>query len=1729
MRKLFGKKNDDKKKEEEKKKEEKKKEEKKAVEKRASLKETQSLPQNFDPPKAKPKPAPVIQPSATQTITTSNTITDPNTELQEGEVNQGQQEELLDEQPLIEMKKGDYNVHILIEEVKNLVPVKENTPPVPRVKMTVFDKVQRTSKMKNPCYDFAFNEHFYFDKTNLTVEMLDSEKIIFEIYDNKHTDKKDYFGIYEMDFAYVYGRPDHCLKNIWIGLSNCESDDMTKIRGYLKLSISVLNENDNRVELEPKEGGDEACIIPNEIKMKYKQISFIFIRGEKFPDMDSIFSERTGNKKSCDGYIIMKYMGVTKKTKVVKMKNEVVLWNQIIDLPATDPCVSQKICMTVKDEDIGRKDDIVGSYEFFINDIYSGKYSKFDYINIYGSPLNKHDKISEQMAYNAEIGSRWNGKVFMKCEVREVDSPVAGVRDITDNKITKEAKEVTSQQKYQWEIWVRVMSALYLPRDKRDYQIKVSIQDQEKFTDKKTTINYSIDYNQTLKLNFESINKDMSSLPDLFIHLHDTSKRKDSKNVCFQRIKTEEFYLNQDVLFIKLLPDPVINKVKTMKESGLLKCKICLFRSKSDKPPELDEFEHTGQFELASLNSGNFFGGQKNMQYYKIIAVVYMSKGLIAAESDGTSDPFVILSLGDRELRTQVKHNTMNGVWNELLEFDQIYMDIQDQRTWPVFLLNVYDNNKILKNVPLGYNYLWLCNSHFSVNSFDLLKPKWHDLFLPKSNKKQGKILMSFYIFDQSIKEQGEDLYKKIDYLPKTMLYSFEINVLGLRELKPLGLISVKKPFIKFDLNSLNVTGKPEDDHAPIKTVPVSGGANPTINTVIQFENKLPMQDEFLPELQCEVYDNILSGMANSLLGVFSINLKKIIKLTRIQVQEDIKQANVNQGIDIGKALLAKYNLLNFGNNNILGNNNNIINTNSNIINTNSNIINTNSNIINTNSNIINTNSNSLGFGEGMKEKDDNHEINIEVDKNKNNINNENNIINTSPNNSNQDALSTSNISSDLSHKESADLDDENERFLEEDDNKLIDEKTSGKVNLDEIKGKEIEFTFVRKGEKLSDHKTFRLGWSFLKENIHDSNYFIIFPTPMNFHIPGYAVNEQGMGEGEEEVKVQKELLIEDPEKVPDSQLYFKIGYILKFEDNIDPYKMTKHYRRIYRCPLENVENEHFSLKTPFNVRKIRRGKYVDKKSETELFDAMSSINGKIIHKFGKENSLNKLDTTKSLTYKSFATFEEIKKKKEERREKKEKDKEDKKNKMMLSEKKGEKAFGKFKGIIRVTEKTLLKKYEKAIESSKANSNIMKTQFTLKNYNKYNDLRKKILNKTEVIIRVYILELNELAKKDLLSESDPYVKLYLNNKLIINEKKNHQDDQKNCKWYKHYDIAGEMPGSSNLKIEVMDYDDLLSDDLIGYTIIDLEDRYFNSDWQNLVEKPVEIRPLLNLDFPGAQGYIYMWLEIFEASIKATKEPWQIAPEPITEFEVRFVVWETEDMEMMDVEGTSDIYIIGFIGQKDSQKTDIHFRCQDGNASFNWRMLLPLELPTQRPLLTIQVYDKDIFASDDYISGATLNLKDLMTLPKYLGMPVKFTKSYYEGLSEKEQEIYGDIEFLSETDDEDGIKFWVQCYKGKKDVAGEGEKGGRVLCTLEILPKELADKNKLGKGRSNPNKDPYCPPPTGRFECSLNPCKIINQCVGPKFRKKCYCYIIMCLVVIYLIFAMPNIIGKIISP
>ena len=118
------------------------------------------------------------------------------------------------------------------------------------------------------------------------------------------------------------------------------------------------------------------------------------------------------------------------------------------------------------------------------------------------------------------------------------------------------------------------------------------------------------------------------------------------------------------------------------------------------------------------------------------------------------------------------------------------------------------------------------------------------------------------------------------------------------------------------------------------------------------------------------------------------------------------------------------------------------------------------------------------------------------------------------------------------------------------------------------------------------------------------------------------------------------------------------------------------------------------------------------------------------------------------------------------------------------------------------------------------------------------------------------------------------------------------------------------------------------------------------------------------------------------------------------------------MENMDVEGTSDIYVIGYVDMKDKQSTDVHFRCQTGAGSFNWRMLLPINTPISGNVLTLQVYDNDLFSSDDYICGAKLNIKNLVTIPKILDVPIKFTREYYNNLTQAEKDVYGQIEFMA---------------------------------------------------------------------------------------------------------------------
>ena len=1494
---------------------------------------------------------------------------------------------------IILMKKGDYSVHILIEEIKSLIQIKEDQLPYPIIKLTCFNKSKRTDKTKIPCDNYIYDEHFYFEKADLTVEQLDSSKIIIEVYDSSNSKKrKDYFGISEFDLEYIYNMKNHTLNNHWLALSNPESNDMTKIRGYLKLSITVLHDNDPRIELRSNPDSTD-CFVPSQVNIRYQQLIIYLIKAEELPDMDSIIRKKNKNKQ-CDPFVEFQYFGLNIKSKISKNINDVATWNQIINLPIQIPIVSQKIVLLVKDYDeLGRNDNI-GSYEINVNDIIgnNNKYENYRYIDIYGSLKNKNDKINNLMNTNAEIGSSWNGRILLKINHNITDTPITSVIDLKDN---NELQIINSlSRETLWTLYIKLYCAYYLPKEYKKYSIKITLQDCFVLFDEKRTINEYIEWNIVKPIQFHSISEDVEQLPDIFFYLINP----DGDPVCFQRIKASIFHLNDQIMIIKLFPEPSYSKVSSTINAGLLKAKIIVYNNIKEKNKinlknfrDGDSFEVESEEDLERLNSSKIgFLGGKLKDLYTVVCVVYMCRYLISSDSNGNNDPYVRITCVDETKETSIKHETINGIWNESLIFNCVELNIDKKSTWPILLAEVLDYDKIGKDDLIGSSYIWLSDSNYNINDTKTVKPKWYQLYLPKSNSPQGEILLSFYIFDQ----QHKDNYRDINPVPETVPYSFEINILGLRDIKPLAMLPIKKAFIKFDMNSLNVSANKEDSLQPRITQPKDKGSNPTINSAIKFDLKLPKDETFMPQLQCEVYDYIYSGLVNPTLGLFLLNIKNIIMETNRQIEEDEKVTRVKLGFYLTKG-------------------------------------------------VITNKKGDLG----------------ELDKIGNN-DNDNNIINTS---SKQNNINNNDDNNDI----------EEEEILSQ----------LAKENETKVKTKLYTSQFIEKNKNISE-------------------YFVVLPQYRKYFIPG---SDKHKGNN-------TPYQIEDESKSPPREYYFPVGYIPKPDkdskdlneliekDSGKIVNITKHYRRYFKTDLESVKE--LKIKSPFYTAYLRRGKDKDIKDKTAIFTALTEINNKIIKTYDPKDD-NKL---------TFQEREELKKQRT-------------KNlnifkklvsqpfdgNILLPRNLMDRGFGKFKAVIRICEKSKMDNFQKAIDKFKANDE--KILKELKNVEKYEQLTKSILVKHEVIIRVYILEIRDLPKKDLFSDSDPYIKIFFGDKKKFDEQKNHRNDEKNTKWYKYYDILTEFPGESTLRIEIWDYNPIFRDELIGSTSIDLEDRYFNHDWQKLKFKPIETRSLTHPDLSGQQGNILLWVEIFDKKDSINMTPWQIKPEPISKVELRLVIWETEDMRMMDTEDTSDIYVTAFMDKKNKQSTDVHYRCQNGCGSFNWRIVFQLDVPSINNRLTLHCYDKDIFSKDDFISGAIIDLYDLINIPKNLDVPISFTKEYVESVSKEEKKKYKSIEFLTDGDDKEKNKFWVQCYQ-------KNEQSGRILCSLEILPLWKAELNKVGKGRKEPNVAPYLPPPVGRFQWSLNPFKMLNQCVGPRFRKKLYCAVCIICFVIYLIFLIP---------
>jgi hypothetical protein len=261
------------------------------------------------------------------------------------------------------------------------------------------------------------------------------------------------------------------------------------------------------------------------------------------------------------------------------------------------------------------------------------------------------------------------------------------------------------------------------------------------------------------------------------------------------------------------------------------------------------------------------------------------------------------------------------------------------------------------------------------------------------------------------------------------------------------------------------------------------------------------------------------------------------------------------------------------------------------------------------------------------------------------------------------------------------------------------------------------------------------------------------------------------------------------------------------------------------------------------------------------------------------------------------------------------------------------------------------------------------------------------------IVRLYVLRAEGLASEDSNGSADPYLMVSLG-KQEVSCRNSAKIRCLNPVFHQRFEFQTELPGVCFLRINVMDADTLTKDDLIGSTVIDLEERIMSKQWMLTGQgnssdpplRPVETRRLKSPGSSQCRGNLRLWLDIFSVKEARMFPTWNIAidPEP---YMLRVVVWRVREAKSMDpLSDQNDLYIVGrLVGvnldgvvSTDRRQTDTHWRCKKGVGSFNWRWNFPLFVPLQDLQLTIQAWDHDIVGSDDLVGETTLSLKQMIS-------------------------------------------------------------------------------------------------------------------------------------------------------
>ncbi|XP_054671492.1 fer-1-like protein 6 isoform X5 [Grus americana] len=347
-----------------------------------------------------------------------------------------------------EMKSQNYQIAITIIEARQLVG--ENIDPV--VIIEIGDEKKQTTVKEGTNAPF-YNEYFMFDFVGPQVFLFD--KIInISVMHNKLIGSV-LIGSFKVDLGTVYGQPGHQFCDKWALLTD-PADIRTGPKGYLKCDISVTGKGDaiqaTQKTADTEEQIEKNLLIPKGFPSERPWARFYvrIYKAEGLPKMNSsIMANVTkafigDSKDLVDPYVVVMFAGQMGRTTVQKNCADPI-WHEQIVFKEMFPPLCRRVKIQVWDE--GSMNDVALATHFIDlkkisneQDGDKGFLPTFGpaWINLYGSPRN-HSLMDDHQELNEGFGEGvcFRGRLFIEIAVEILSG---GARESKFSSIIKDLK-----------------------------------------------------------------------------------------------------------------------------------------------------------------------------------------------------------------------------------------------------------------------------------------------------------------------------------------------------------------------------------------------------------------------------------------------------------------------------------------------------------------------------------------------------------------------------------------------------------------------------------------------------------------------------------------------------------------------------------------------------------------------------------------------------------------------------------------------------------------------------------------------------------------------------------------------------------------------------------------------------------------------------------------------------------------------------------------------------------------------------------------------------------------------------------------------------------------------------------------------------------------------------------------------------------------------------------------